>query len=320
MGVDSRSGYALDRAVAARNSTPDRALADWDRLRVVLVLARGGTLSAAARALAVDHTTVARRLDGFERELGAPLFERGPEGFAPTPLGEAVLTAAERMEAEVNGLLRRIAGADPGVSGTVRLTTTGHLATHLFAPALTGFLARHPGLRMELLGDNRSLDLTRREADLAVRMVRPDTPGLVSRKLGEIAFACYAATGDARDFGAQLFLGYDDPPANAPPHRYLSALVPPERVVLRSNTILPLVEAARAGLGCAVMPCFTAEADPALRRVPAQRAMPPVTLWLLYHEDLRRSPRLRAAVEFVDEVIQARRAALMPAGLPFDPA
>jgi DNA-binding transcriptional LysR family regulator len=306
--------------MAARKHTTERALGDWDRLQVVLALRRGGTLSAAARALGVDHTTVARRLDGFERDLGAPLFERGPEGFAATPLGEEVLGAAERMEDEITGLLRRLDGAASGLTGLVRLTTTPPLAALLFAPALGGFLRAHPGLQVELVGDNRGLDLSRREADLAVRLSRPEVPGLVARRLGEIALACYAAAGDPRPFAAQRFLAHEDATGPAAPQRYLAALVPPERMVLRSNTTQALLEAARAGLGCAVLPCFVGEGDPALRRVLAPCAMPPMPLWLLYHEDLRRSPRVRAAVAFIDEVIAARGAALAPAGFPFDPA
>jgi DNA-binding transcriptional LysR family regulator len=240
---------AQDCAMAARKHTAERALADWDRLRVVLAVHRGRTLSAAARALGVDHTTVARRLDGFERDLGAPLFERGPEGLAATSLGEEVLAAAERMEDEVTGLLRRLDGAAGGPTGLVRLTTTRHLAALLFAPALGGFLRAHPRLQVELVGDNLSLDLSRREADLAVRLSRPEVPGVVARRLGEIALACYAAAADPRPFEAQLFLAYEDAFGHASPQRYLSGLVPPERMVLRSNTMQALLEAARAGLG-----------------------------------------------------------------------
>ena len=131
--------------VAARFAwEAERALGDWDRLRVLLALARGGTLSAAARTLGVDHTTIARRIEGFERDLGAPLFERGPEGFAPTSLGEAMIAAAQRMETEMTGLLRRIEGAEPGLIGSLRLTTTGYLASHVFAPAMAGCARQAP--------------------------------------------------------------------------------------------------------------------------------------------------------------------------------
>ena len=318
MAVDPGAEHAKVCAMRARKHTA--ALAQWDRLRVLLALRRGGTLSAAGRTLGLDHSTVARQLEAIERELGAPLFERGPDGFTVTPLGEEVLGAAERMDEEIARLLRRLDAAPDGLTGLVRLTTTPYLASALFAPALGAFMQKHPGLQLELVGDNRSFDLSRREADLAVRMSRPEVPGLVARRLGDIAFACYAAAADGRPFDSQLFLGYQDASGNALLQRYLSDLVPAERIVLRSNTMHSLLDAARAGIGCAVLPCLAGEEDPRLRRVPAPRAMPPLTLWLLYHEDLRRSPRVRAAVDFVDAVITANRAALVPERFPFDPA
>ena len=166
MAVEPCAGHAYVRAMAAQKHTAGQGLADRDRLRIVLALRRGGTLSAAGRLLGVDPTTVARQLDGLEREFGAPLFERGPKGFAATPLGEEVLTAAERMEDAANGLLRRLDGAAAGLTGSVRLTTTPLLANLLFAPALGGLLRTHSRLQVELVGVDRSLDLSRREADL----------------------------------------------------------------------------------------------------------------------------------------------------------
>lgn len=276
-------------------------------------------MSAAARRLGVDHTTIARRIGAFERDLGSPLFDRGPNGFVATSLGESVIATAERVEDEVIGLLRRIEGAADHLSGTVRLTTTASVASLLFAPALGGFLRAHSGLRIELVGDNRNLDLSRREADLAVRLARPEAPALITRRLGDYAMACYAAIDDPRPFADQIFLAHEDAFDIVAPQRYLSALVPPDRMVLRSNTTEALIQATRAGLGCAVLPCLVAERDPTLRRVPAPRAMPVMALWLVYHEDLRRSPRVRAAAAFVTEAIAARQADLVPAAFPFDP-
>lgn len=319
MGVDIRPCDAFDCAVPAQKHTAQAALGDWDRLRSLLALRRGGSLSAAARALGVDHTTIARRLEAAEREFGAPLFERGKEGFAPTPLGEAVLEAAEHMEAEIIGLLRRIDGAATGLTGPVRVTTTPHLAACLLAPALGPFLAAHPGLQMELVADSRSLDLSRREADLALRLARPDTPGLVAKRLGEVGFAFYAAREDGRSFAEQSFIAYQDASGHSPLQRHMASLVPEGRIVLRSNAMQALHNAVRSGLGAALLSCFSAEPDPALRRLPAPRGMPPVGLWLVYHEDLRRSPRLRAALGFVEEVILRARGRLLPAGFPFDP-
>jgi DNA-binding transcriptional LysR family regulator len=310
---------ALDRAVPERKHTAARLLTDWDGLRVVLAVHRGGSLSAAARTLGVDHTTVARHISAFERHLGSPLFERGPNGFVANSLGESVIATAEHVEDEVTGLLRRIEGAADYLSGIVKLTTTASLASLLFAPALGRFIGAHPGLRIELVGDNRNLDLSRREADLAVRLARPEAPALITRRLGDYAMACYAAIDDPRPFDDQTFLAYEDAFDIVAPQRYLSALMPPDRMALRTNTTEALIQATRAGLGCAVLPCLVAERDPALRRVPAPRAMPVMTLWLVYHEDLRRSPRVRAAAAFVIEAVAARQADLVPAAFPFDP-
>jgi len=298
---------------------PASPLGSWDQLRYALALAQGATLSAAARQLGVDHSTIARRIDALERRLGRPIFERTPDGFTATPLGATVIAAAERIAGEIETLARRIEGADTALTGSIRLTTTGYFAAHLFAPALAAFRETYPGLDVELIADNRNLDLSRREADLAVRMSRPDTPGIVARRLCQIGSACYAASGDARPFAEQDFLAYDDSMANAPAQRYLLSLVPETRIVLRANALLSLIQAARAGLGCTVLPCIAGDAEPGLRRVAAPRAMPSGELWLLYHEDLRRSPRLRAAVALVETVIAAHRAALLPEGFPFDP-
>lgn len=285
----------------------------------MLAVERAGSLSGAARMLGVDHTTVSRHLSSLEQHLGAPLFERGPEGFVATPLGEETIVAAERMEEEVLGLLRRLDGASAELTGLVRLTTTEFLSAHLFAPALSTLLSEHPGLQVELLASSRQLDISRREADVAVRFSRPETPGLVTRLLGQVAFAWYASVEDPRPFEAQLFLGYDASSGHDTLQGYMSRLVPAEQFVMRSNSTTVLLEAIRAGLGCTALACFVGERDPALRRVPAPSALTPMPIWLAYHEDLRRSPRLRAVVTFIDTVIATHNSAFSPTGFPFDP-
>lgn len=304
--------------MTAQKNTAKGATGKWDLLRVVLALGRGGTLSAAARALGVDHTTVARYLESLELELAAPLFERSPLGFTPTPLGDEVLATAERMEDEVIGLLRRTEGTVSELTGFVRLTTTPFLSARLFAPALGGFLRLHPGLQVQLVGDNRTLDLSRREADVAVRMSRPQVPGLVTRRLGEMAYAFYAPATDMRPFSEQMFLAYEDTSNDLAQELLLSKIVPPERIVLRSNLTHVLIESARAGVGCAALPCLAGEGDALLRRLPSPRPMQSMPLWLAYHEDLRRSPRLRAITEFIETAISASSQALVPVDFPFE--
>lgn len=296
----------------AQKSTAPKTLSKWDRLRVLLALSREGSLSAAARLLGVDHTTVARHVESLEETLGAPLFERGAEGLCPTLLGEEIIASAERMEAEVLGLLRRLDSSGDKVTGLVRLTAPPTLCSQLLVPMLKDFRATHPGMQINLIGDNRRLDLGRREADVALRLKRPDAPDLVARPLGKLPFAWYAAAQDLRPFENQMFLGFDDASVHTTPQAYFDKLVPAERIVMRSNLSEILLEAARAGLGCVVTPCLVGDQYPGLRRVAAPQDMDPMTLWLVYHEDLRRSPRLRAAVDLIDAMIEANRSGILP--------
>lgn len=296
--------------MTAQKSTDVATFSKWDRFRVILALGRGGSLSSAARTLGVDHTTVARHLESLEKDLGAPIFERGPHGFTPNLLGEETLAAAERMEADILGLLRRLDGSADVLTGLIRLTATPFFCAHLLVPMLEKFLVQNPGLQIELIGDSRNLDLSRREADVALRLMRPEAPELVARPLGKLAFGWYTAANDTRPFEAQRFLGYDDASGHDTLRHYFDNWAPAERIVMRSNMTQTLLEGVRAGLGCAVLPCFAGERDGALRRVSAPEEMMPMTLWLVYHEDLRRSPRLRAAVDFIDAMIETNKSAL----------
>ena len=172
--------------MTAQKNTAKGATGKWDLLRVVLALGRGGTLSAAARRLGVDHTTVARHLESLELELAAPLFERSPLGFTPTPLGDEVLATAERMEGEVIGLLRRSEGTVSKLTGLVRLTSTPFLSARLFAPALGGFLRTMWGREAE--GD---LDLTYNPLSNISRVQRVRTATAPGPHFGQGTETCF---------------------------------------------------------------------------------------------------------------------------------
>ncbi|HZY05099.1 MAG TPA: LysR family transcriptional regulator, partial [Anaeromyxobacteraceae bacterium] len=158
---------------------------EWGHLRFFLELVRSGSLSRAARGLGVDRNTVARRVAALEAELGLPLFERGPQGWSRTAAGDELAAMASHIEEDVLALARHADARDRAVAGTVRLTTAAHLAAHLVVPAVPALRQRHPGLVLEVVADQRVFDLTRREADLALRMGRPRdaSPGLLARKL-----------------------------------------------------------------------------------------------------------------------------------------
>ncbi len=288
---------------------------DWGHLRFFLELARTGSLSRAAQRLGVDRNTVARRVAALEEELGLPLFERGPQGWSHTAAGRELGALASRVEDDVLALARHADARDRALVGTVRLTTATHLAAELFVPAVPALRERHPGLVLEIAADQRTFDLTRREADLALRMGRPRDPGLVTRKLSDIAYAFYASRSarEARDrrvdFARHAFVGFDDSLASVAQERWLAQIAPERRVVFRSNSTASLHAAAREGLGVAVLPRFVADRDPRLARLDGPEPTPQ-ELWLLVHGDLRQSPRVRAVIEWVDEVVERARPAL----------
>jgi DNA-binding transcriptional LysR family regulator len=288
---------------------------DWGNLRFFLELSRTGSLTSAARRLAVDRNTVARRVAALEETLGLPLFERGPQGWTRTAAGDELADLASRVEADVLALARHADARDPAIAGTVRLTTATHIAGHLVAPALPALRERHPGIVLEVAADQRTFDLTRREADLALRMGRPRDAGLVMRKLSPVAYRLYAARAPSGrcapvDFAADPFIGFDDSLAGVPQERWLDRVGPGRRVVFRCNSTAALQAAARQGVGVAVLPCFVADRDPALVRLDGPEP-PDHELWLLVHGDLRRAPRVRAVLEWVDALVEKARAALL---------
>lgn len=288
---------------------------DWRDLRHFLELVRGGSLARAAARLGVDRNTVARRVRALEEALGVPLFERGPQGWERTAAGEELAGLALRVEEDVLALARRADARDEVVRGTVRLTTAFHLAAFLLAPAVPALRASHPDLLLEIAADQRAFDLSRREADLALRMGRPSAEGLVMRKLSDVAYRFYAAPAylDGRrsrvDLERDAFLGLDERFGSTPPERWLAKLAPQRRVVFRCNATAGLLAATRAGVGVALLPRFAAGGDRGLVELEGPA---PVghELWLLVHGDLRRAPRVRAVLEWVDEVVRQARTRL----------
>lgn len=291
-----------------------RAGLDWGNLKFFLELARTGSLSRAARRLGVDRNTIARRVAALEEELGIVLFERGPQGWTRTSAGDDLAALATRVEEDVLAVARHADARDRAVAGAVRLTTASHVAARLLAPALPLLRERHPSLLLEIAVDQRAFDLTRREADLAVRMGRPRDAGLVMRKLSDVAYRLYASPAylgrrRAIDLASDAFVCFDESLAGAPQERWLAKLAPARRISFRCNSTAALQAAARAGIGVAVLPCFAADSDPELVRLDGPEPVPH-ELWLLVHGDLRRTPRVRAAIEWVDAVVETARPAL----------
>lgn len=276
---------------------------DWDDLRVFVALARHGSLSAAARALSVNHATVARRIARLERRLGDhKLFERRPDGYGLTPAGRAVLEQAGAMEAAAARLAR--AGPRQGVSGLVRVSAPPSLADAVVVPRLAELSARHPGLDIEVAAERRPVSLTRREADLALRLGEPADGYVVAKRIARIGFGFYATPDWAEKLAgsvAPVFVGFDEANAHLPEAVWLARRFPNARIAFRANTQLAQAKAARSGCGIALLPDVIGHADAALTRVDLGERPPARDLFVLHHV----LSRTDVAVRIVRDVLVA---------------
>jgi DNA-binding transcriptional LysR family regulator len=299
-------------AESLQKSTVQMAKLQWDDLRYILAVASHGSLAGAARSLGVNHTTVLRRVDLFEKQLGLRLFERLPTGYVLTAGGEELAAAARNIDEAVTTLERRLAGQDLRLTGTVRVTTTDTLMGSILPEILAGFRQSHPGIQVEITVSNLMLNLTRRDADVAIRPIKNPPPTLVGRRVARIAFAIYGSPRylerhGAKELGKHLWVGPDDSLADTSTAHWMRAKLPESEIVLRADSLLALRQAAQAGLGLAPLPCYLGDTAPDLRCV--HRPIPEMetALWVLTHEDLRHTARIRAFTEFAANAFQRLR-------------
>lgn len=281
---------------------------NWDDLRVFLAVAREGTLSAAARAVDVHHSTISRRVAELEARLGARLFDRLPRGYRLTGAGESLLTRVTRIEEDVLAIGRQVSGADAALSGVVTLTTVGDLTPWL-AGQLCTFRERYPAIEVEVLSDQRVFSLTRREADLALRPgPAPTEPDVVGQRACRMRITLYAAHRYLERFGApsspsdlaeHALVGFDDANAGLAFNTWLLGLAPGLRAALRGSDVRTQVDLIRAGLGVGPIPCILGDTIPELTRLELSPAPLWTDLWVLYHADLRQTARVRVFREFL---------------------
>ncbi|MCZ0736170.1 LysR family transcriptional regulator [Phreatobacter sp. AB_2022a] len=288
---------------------------DWDDLRYVLAVADNASLAAAARALGVNHTTVLRRVAAFEARLKVRLFDRLPTGYALTAAGEEILAMARELSGQMAALERKILGRDLRLDGSLRVTTTDTLMASLLPPLLARFLRDHPGIVLEVTTTNQLANLTKRDADVAIRPAADPPETLVGRKVADVAFAVYAAPGAAQaDGGGRRWVGTDAGLAGTVAARWLAAEVPDGAIALRADTMVGMAEAAAAGIGAAVLPCYLGDRWPGLERHGAVIDNPRSALWVLTHEDLRRTARVSTFTEFMVRELRALRGLLEGGG------
>lgn len=287
----------------------------WDDVRFFLAVARAGSLSGAARVLAVGHVTVGRRIALLEKRLGVTLLQRTPDGFDVTSAGEAVLRRCIAMENAALDLERAAAGRDSLAVGSIRLTATEALAHRVIAPAIAELRKNHPDLRVDLAAGVRSLDIARREADLAVRVGRPNGSGLVCRKLGAVGYSLYASRSylakhrtpqRGEGLAGHDLITFTGAPAATSPF-FMSESLDEARIALRCDNPLIQLQAAANGIGVAELACFLGDDCADLVRIwpgepPALRSV-----WLVLHEDLRRSARIRVVSSVIGDTFRRQR-------------
>jgi DNA-binding transcriptional LysR family regulator len=292
---------------------------EWDDVRYFLAVARGGGLSPAARALGVNHSTVFRRVNALETRLGARLFDRLPDGYALTPAGEAMMADAVAVDEHITALDRRMSGQDHRLTGSLRVTTTDTIAHEILMPHLARFRTAHPSIDLELVIGNPVVNLSKREADVAIRPSLEPGSALVGRRISGLAMAVYGAEGymtqrgrprRATDLASHDWVAGDESLAHLPWSRWLAKRVKPARIVYRSNSLLDQICAADAGFGLAVLPCALANSRSGLVRLFPPDPAFASELWLVTHADLRHGARVRAFLDFMAPSLMRERARL----------
>ncbi len=282
---------------------------DWNDLRFVLALGREGSLVGAARALRVEHSTVSRRITAIERDLGAKLFARTPDGHRLSEAGKRAFAAGESVEREVQALEAAVAGGDAKPQGTVRVTTSEGF-TPVLIPHLPRLYAEQPRILVELLSANRTFDLARGDADIAIRMVETTSPDLVARRVCEVAWALYgsadylARSGTPRDpdaLAGHRVVGFDDPLSGTPGAAWLAQRLAGTELVVRGNSIPSVAAAVATGLGLSCLPCLTGDRD--ARLVRASAVVASGQLWLVAHPERQASARVRIVWDFLLDVL-----------------
>jgi DNA-binding transcriptional LysR family regulator len=291
---------------------------DWDDFRVFLSVARAGTLSAAARLLQVDQSTISRRLAALEETAGARLFDRTPKGYVLTVAGDAVRSRVEELESQALAIERQLLGRDSQPTGQVRLAASDSFAAWFLVPRLAPLYTRYPGIRLELVTGNQPVNLARREADISLRLSKPAEPNLIARRLGQAAWSVYASSGYLSRYGkpslrgrlrGQRVVGLASELRGTVGARWLAKQGSLAVVSLTCNSLLSQAAAVVAGIGMSPLPCLFGDREPNLERV-IPRTIGHHDLWLVVHPDLKSNARVRAVMDYLTELVVSETALL----------
>lgn len=288
-----------------------RTEVDWQDVRVFLALGRYRSLSAAARALQVNHATIARRLQSLEHSMGEKLVERRPDGYLLTPAGEVALQAATGMEAAAQALTRAEPGQGEALRGQVRINAPPALAHAFLAAQLARVTMLHPGLDIDLATDLHAISLNRRQADIAVRLGRPTDGDLIARPAGRMAFGFYGTRQRCEEVARGLppvFISFDEQHSDMPESNWLVQQFPRARFSLRAENQVLQATAARAGAGIALLPHYIGRQVPELQPCALAPLPPAREIFVLTRGQDRHAGPIRAVVQHLLEVFRENRA------------
>ncbi|MGZ5201364.1 MAG: LysR family transcriptional regulator [Telluria sp.] len=279
---------------------------DWENVRHFLAIARIGTLSGAARSLKVDHATVSRRLGALEDELKARLIDRLPRACRLTPIGQRVFELAQGMEESAYAIERFLDASRTPLSGKVSLSAPPVLVANFLVKHLAEFRRVHAGLQLSVSGEARQVSLSRREADVVLRLARPAEATSVVRKLGRMSFDLYAS----KDYphlhnpSAWEFITYDAKFADTSQYKWIASIAKGRAFACEISDTNGHLAATRAGAGVAGLPNFLADTDPNLQRLAYDGEPFSLDIWMAVHRDLRRSPQVRAVMDFLVQIVR----------------
>ena len=285
---------------------------NWDDTRIFLALTRTPSLRAAARSLGVDQATVGRRLTALEAQLGTKLLLRAKDGYLLTAAGEAALGAARRMEAAAMDLRSKIEGQDESPGGLVRVTSADSIAIEFLLPAIERLQQRWPNIRVDLEVSSQLLSLGRRQADIALRNVRPEAPDLVVRRVASWPVGLFASPAYLARFGEPLpddalrghqLVAYGPYLAQRPHPTVVEVPAQQARIAMAVNSSLLLRKAVAAGIGLGEMPVRMGEREGLVRIWPQRRRANDHEVWQVMHPDLQRTARVRATAEFLSDAL-----------------
>ncbi|MFC7516357.1 LysR family transcriptional regulator [Herbaspirillum sp. GCM10030257] len=289
---------------------------DWNDLKFFLAVARSGSLSGAAAALCTSASTVSRHVDALEKRFGRTLFLRQQSGYLLTDEGVELIEQVEQVEQAMMATERKgHRSAQQEVSGIVKLATTEMLASHLVVPHLHKLRARHPKLRIELDVALARVNLSRREADLALRMVAPNEgeADYIARRIGKIDFDVYCASSampanDGEDqpdgWRGRDYFSWGGNWDELPMAKWMRSTFSDKPPAIVCNSLLTQYAAVRAGLGLGMLPCFIGDGDSGLCRVSRDAIPVSRDLWLMYHRDMKASRRVVAVQDFIKELAE----------------